>query len=270
MKNYLGIDIGGTRIKAVLLRGTDKQKPVLHSIPTPDTREAAIYAMQDLARAAQGDTKIAGIGIGVPGIIDQKTGVIEKAPNVPWLDGWRLADMWETQGVPVAVENDSRCFVLAESMWGAGAGYKNIVGLAIGTGIGGGIMINGALIRGVHAAAGEFGHMVLALDEKNIASSQTLEHMGAKRAFEKYGDRSAVIGVAVANLINVFDPEMVVLGGGGVADDGVTIEVIRNIMRSFVLSVGAKETPVAPAHLGDAAQAIGAGLLFKERGAAIG
>lgn len=258
---YLGIDIGGTSIKAVLLNGLEKQKVVLRTVPTPADRSAMEQTLRALVDELREGKKLAGIGIGVPGAVDSKTGMIHKAPNVPYLDGWKITEVFGVLGVPILIDNDSRCFVLAELLWGAAVDYKNIVGLAIGTGIGGGIVIDGKIYRGAHNTAGEFGHMIIALDEENPDASVRFEELGAKNAFEKSGDRSAVIGIGVANLINAFDPEIVVLGGGGVGSGGVNIAVVQEMAQRFIISSQAKNIPIVPAALGEAAQAIGAALL---------
>lgn len=273
MRYYLGIDIGGTNIKAVLLHGSgtssprdglEKQEVKLRTVLTPADRGTMEQTLRTLADELRVGKELAGIGVGVPGAVDHKTGVIHKAPNLPYLDGWRIAEAFELFSVPVAVDNDSRCFVLAESLWGAGVGYKHIVGLAIGTGIGGGIIIDGALYRGNHGTAGEFGHMIIAFDEKTPDASVRFEQLGAKAAYEKYGDRSVVIGIGVVNLINAFDPEIVVLGGGGIAGGGINIGVVQETAQRLIMNPEAKKTHIVAARLGEAAQAIGAGLLFQE------
>lgn len=269
MSFYLGIDIGGTSIKGVLLNGLTKQEVKLHSVPTPADLDAMSRALIALTDGLRAGNSLAGIGIGVPGMSDRATGMIQKAPNVPCLDGWRIADVFEGFGVPVAIENDSRCFVLAEFRWGAARGYKNVIGLAIGTGIGGGIIIDGKLYVGSHNAAAEFGHTILGMmnHELRITETYRFEQLGAKTAYEKLGDRSAIIGIGVANLINAFDPDIVVLGGGGMTSGQIKLPVVQEAVRRFAISPQAKKTLVAAASLGEAAQAIGAALLFQRRGA---
>lgn len=263
--NYLGIDIGGTSIKGVLLNGLEKQEVKLHSVPTPADRDAMRHAIVALADGLREGNSLAGIGIGVPGMADRATGMIQKAPNVPYLNGWHIADVFDGFGAPVAIENDSRCFVLAEFRWGAARGYKNVIGLAIGTGIGGGIMIDDKLYVGSHNAAGEFGHTVIGIRNQELGiMGETFEGLAAKEAFEKYGDRSEIIGIGAANLINAFDPDIVVLGGGGMTSGQIKLPVVQEAVRRFAISPQAKKTPVVAASLGEAAQAIGAALLFQK------
>ncbi len=152
-------------------------------------------------------------------------------------------------------DNDSRCFIIGEFMLGAGRNYKNIVGIGVGTGIGGGIVINNKIYYGKNYNAGEFGHMI-------IDGKKSLEQMGAKKAFLKYGDRSKIIGIGVANIINILDPEVVILGGGGVTGDKVKIEIVRKTVQKYIMSPLAKRTPIIKGELGENSQAVGSAMLF--------
>ena len=160
------------------------------------------------------------------------------------------------------IENDALCFLRAESSLGIAKGYKNIVAIAIGTGIGGAIMVEGKLYRGSTGSAGEFGHTVLGIaDRKLHVVPHTFEKLGAKVASEKYGDTSEIIAIGIANIINSFDPEIVVLGGGGIASGGISIEIVQEIAKNYIISPFAKNTPIVKGVLGEYAQAMGAALL---------
>ncbi|MDD4628365.1 MAG: ROK family protein [Candidatus Peribacteraceae bacterium] len=163
MSSLLGIDLGGTKIAATRFdasswkalaserMGTQAGKPfedvtknilvVIDKLKTPDT---------------------IGIGIGVPGLIKRPEGTILVLPNIPGAEGYPLEEkLRETTGLPVNVDNDSSCFTLAEALRGAGKGHNVVVGVTMGTGVGGGIVINGKLFQGNHGFSAEIGHMLL-------------------------------------------------------------------------------------------------------------
>ncbi len=145
-----------------------------------------------------------------------------------------------------------------EAIIGVGRGYKNIVVLTAGTGIGGGLMVNDKIYYGSNNGAGEFGHMIL-------DNNKTFEQLAAKKAFLKMGDRSKIIGIGIANLINALDPQIVILGGGGVVEGGIKIGTVQKIARKYIVSPLAKKTPIIKGKLGEYSQAIGAALLVSFR-----
>lgn len=262
MVYYLGIDIGGTKIKAVLLRGLRQQKVEVSVIDTPKQKTAFLRAINNLTRfnlVRLNRVRLSGIGIGVPGVVDRKRGIVVRAHNLPFLIGWDVKGFFEKYARNVRVDNDSRCMVRAEAAWGAARGYKNVVGLAIGTGIGGGIMIDGKMYYGKNNGAGEFGHTVLQI-ANHKSQIVTFEELAGKRAYEKWGDRSEIVGIGIANLFRSLDPDIVVLGGGGVYGGAVKLDTVRRVARQY-LTVG-KNTPIVKGKLGDAAGAVGAALLF--------
>ncbi len=251
----LGIDIGGTKIKGVALDANNK-KAADFEIKTPKNKKTFLTALEKEIIEILSYHKISGIGVGLPGLIDMKKGRLIKAPNLPYLNGWPAKNFFAKFCQNIKIDNDSRCFLLAESKLGAGRKYKNIVGMAIGTGIGGAIMINGEVQYGANFDAGEVGHMV-------IDKGKTLEFLGAKKAFLRYGDRSRIIGIGTANLINILNPQAVILGGGGVATGAINIGTVKKIAQKYIMSPLAKKTPILKAQLGKEAQAIGAVLLFR-------
>lgn len=254
-KIYLGIDIGGTKIRGILLDKRKKYSPAFN-LATPRNKKIFLRILEDEICKTIKKKKIIGIGVGLPGIIDIKRGILIKAPNLPYLNGWQAKKFLLTFNKNLKFDNDSRCFAIAEAMLGAGKGHKNIIGITIGTGIGGGIVINNKIYYGKHYGAGEFGKMV-------IDNKKTFEQIGAKEAFLKYGDRSEVIGIGVANLINIFDPDIVILGGGGLYSGKVKIGTVRKTAKKYVMSPLGKKTPIIKGKLGENSQAIGAALLFR-------
>ena len=281
MNYYLGLDIGGTTIKAVLMRDFNDKEPQCFGIDTPKSKKEFLRILQEFTKKIlfeqsredtikggsqpRSNNIIKGIGAGLPGILDPKREVLLKAPHLPFLNGWRPKEFFKKFGAAVQIENDANCFVLAEHKRGAAKGYKNVVGLAVGTGIGGGIIMNGKLYRGSHGSAGEFGHTILRIKnpELRIMNTEKLEELAAKKAFEKYGDRSKIIGTGVANLINSLDPDIVVLGGGGVASGEIKMNTVRQVAKQNILSPLVKKTPIVRGKLGEYTQAMGAVLLLK-------
>ena len=249
----IGIDIGGTKIRGVLVGG--KNKIVARfSIETPKDKKIFLLALKDEVEKFLQKGKVVKIGVGLPGIVDVENGKLIKAPNLSNLNGWQAKSFFAKFCKNVKIDNDSRCFLLAESRLGAGRGYKNIVGIAIGTGIGGAIMINGKIQYGSNFSAGELGHMIL-------DDHKTLEELAGKSAYEQHGDRSNIIGLGVASMINIFNPEIVILGGGAVAVGNVDVAIVKKNALSYIMSPLAKKTPIVRARLGKEAQAIGAALL---------
>ncbi len=163
-----GIDLGGTKIQVVVLDESNEVKGQCR-VPTPRDNgpQGVIDAMIDavkaaIADAALPDTKLVGVGVGGPGQIDPVAGTLSGAPNLPdWLGTVKVVEpMLQSLGAPVVLANDVQVAVIAEDQLGAGRDYSSVLGVFCGTGVGGGIIINGKLWKG-RGAAGEIGHMVV-------------------------------------------------------------------------------------------------------------
>lgn len=255
---YLGIDVGGTKIKAVFLENDsffETAKKEIFSISTPCDKKNFLTALAKFADSLIKNKIVSGIGIGLPGVIDVKNNILIKAPNLPFLKNWRAGDFFKKWNKNIKTDNDSRCFLRAEAMFGAGKGFKNIVGVAIGTGIGGGIMIEGKIYFGVNNGAGEFGHIIM-------DGEKTFEEIAGKRAFMNFGNRSDIIGIGAANLINIFDPELVILGGGGAVCGAVKIDIVKKKAKKYIMSPFGRKTKIVKTKLGDKAGSVGAAALF--------
>ncbi len=162
MSRYrIGIDLGGTKIEIAVL-GPDGAELLRQRVPTPESYTARIGAIAALVREAEarlGGT--APVGIGIPGIISPATGLVKNANSVA-LNGHPFdRDISTALGREVRVENDANCFALSEAVDGAGAGFSTVFGVILGTGVGGGIVIDGKVRGGRHRIAGEWGHMPL-------------------------------------------------------------------------------------------------------------
>lgn len=250
---YIGIDIGGTNTRVLALRGFRRQRVTPVVFRTPRNQRAIEAALVKAIRGIVIQGRIAGIGVGVAGVVDN-SGRLASTTHLPLRHGWSPDVLRRTFRVPVRMENDARCFLYAEMRWGSARGKRNIAGVVIGTGIGGAIVLDGTIRRGAHGNMGEVGEIA-------VERGRTFEELGAKKAFERWGDRSSVIGHGVASIVSVFDPELVVLGGGAIAARKVRLSIVRRIVRQFA-ATPASRTPIMFGKLGDAAQAIGAALLF--------
>ena len=247
----IGIDLGGTKIAAVAL---DAAGRVLFErrVPTPADYRGCLEAIGSLVAAADEATGVAGtVGIGIPGAISPASGRVKNA-NSTWLTGHPMdRDLAEVLGRPVRVMNDANCFALSEATDGAGAGASVVFGVILGTGVGGGIVVNGTLLAGAQRIAGEWGHNPLpwardderpgpacycgqsgcietflsgpglaadylgatgqARSSEEIAEAALAGDAGAADALARYVDR---LGRALAVVVNVLDPDVIVLGGG--------------------------------------------------------
>ena len=319
-ERYAGIDLGGTKILVLI---TDEQGSVLgeERVPTlaaqgPDaviTRIVeAVRAAAAHARVAVPDIRVAGVS--APGPINSAEGDITDPPNLPGWHNVRLARVLHEQlGVPAVLENDANCACVGEHQFGAGRGYRHLLYVTISTGIGGGVIIDDKLYAGASGAAGEVGHMGVAMSGPTCGAG----HVGCLEAFAsgtaiarraremiaagglprtarlaehdpplsartvylagQQGEAAAAaiiteagryLGVGLASMINAFNPQAIVLGGGltnmGDALLGPAIEVART--RSFAQSF--MDVRIVESELGDNAAALGAVAVARSRHAA--
>ncbi|HZN13026.1 MAG TPA: ROK family protein [Acidimicrobiales bacterium] len=157
----IGVDVGGTKCLGVVLDDAG-DVAAEHRVPTPQSRSgpALVDAVAEVARELQAGRSDL-VGVGVPGIVD-RDGVLRFAPNIPGVTELALqAELARRLGVDVRIDNDATCAAWAEQRFGAGSGRQHMILVTLGTGIGGGIVIDGRLVRGAHGFAGEIGHMVV-------------------------------------------------------------------------------------------------------------
>lgn len=249
----LGIDLGGTKIEGIILDPSGTEV-VRERIATPAGDYAAtLAAVGELIRSVEekAGTRVPRIGIGIPGVVSPATGLVKNA-NSTWLIGKPLdRDLETLLGRPVRLENDANCFAVSEATDGAGAGGAVVFGVILGTGVGGGIVVDGHPLRGRNAIGGEWGHNPLpwptadeirgrrcycgltgcietflsgpgmaadfqrdtgrdATSQEVCALAETGDNT-AVAALERYENRLAR---ALAHIINIIDPDVIVLGGG--------------------------------------------------------
>ena len=286
----IGIDVGGTKILAGLLaRDGTVGRTIEVQTPT-SSQEAFLVELDALLEQLLADGAGA-IGVGVPMNIDRKTGIGHRAVNLP-LESLDLARrLRERFGIPVGLENDGNAIALAEWRLGAGRGVTDLVALALGTGVGGGIVLDGRLFRGW----AELGHVVVEADGppcqgnchgrghlEAVASGEAAERAAralwgvdadahrlvrealagddeARTALERIGH---YLGIAIGSFVNVFVPEVVVVGGGfGIAAWELLREPALEAARREALEPADTELRIVQAAFGDDAGLVGAGLV---------
>ncbi len=282
--HYIGLDIGGTKIEGILI---DKNFNVLKRVKKPtEAEKSRSTIVNNIAAAIKelDDGNVKGIGIGVPGFAD-KEGKVRLSPNITGFEGYNLRKALETKlKRPIHMENDAHCFILAEQKRGAVQGMKNVVGLTLGTGVGGGAIVDGALLKGKHGGAAHFGHMIL--DTSQVRDGRgDLEYWCGGKNFEKRyeslskqkktateifsstdkaakqlaRDYHVKLGIAIADLIAAFDPEAVILGGS--VSDVVNIPQLKKIVLQHGRESLVKETKILKNKLGGSAGVYGAAAL---------
>jgi glucokinase len=264
-KCIIGVDIGGSKINAVLFKNGKVFKS--GKIATP--KKSRAYFLNKLEKTirevAPQSGKLLGIGCGIAGTLDSKKGTVLKSPNLKFLDGFDVKSWLEKKfKTAVKIDNDARCFLRGEYLFGAGRGYKNIIGITLGTGIGGAIIIGGKMVYGTNDSAGELGHMV-------IDRGKDLETLTVKQARRLNFSKTAVkefeknIKIGFSNVVNILDPEIIIIGGGAVKTSKMFLPKIKLTSSKFIISPKAqKNVKILISKLGEDAGAMGAAALFYE------
>jgi fructokinase len=299
---HLGIDLGGTKIEGIVLdeqairlrQGFDATSLFRRRVETQQEKGYAhilgrLRGLYD-ELAAHIQNRPHTFGIGTPGAISPRTGLLRNSNTVCLNSQPLKTDLEQMLGRKIEIQNDANCFALAEALHGAGRGKKLVFGVIMGTGCGGGIVYDGEVITGPQAIAGEWGHMSIAPDgplcycgrrgcvETYISGggleARYAERFGAKRPLREIakdyyaGEPKAVefmktffrnFGRALANLIDVLDPDVVVLGGGVSNFDALYTEGVAEVARCVFSD--SLETPIVKNQLGDSAGVIGAALI---------
>ena len=283
----LGFDIGGTKC-AVIVGSSDGGKPVVlarEAFATeqgPDATLSRLCALAHSMLASQGAGKVRGIGISCGGPLDSATGRVLSPPNLPGWDDVAVAAFFaEAFQVPARLENDANACALAEWMWGAGTGTRNMVFLTFGTGMGAGLILNGNLYRGANDLAGEIGHSRIAEDGPacygkrgsfeglcsgagiaKMASEHPglpIDAVGIFRAAVDGDERAARIvsrvadslGTGIALLIDILNPEAVVIGSIFARQESLLRPGMEAAIRREALPGAARVCRILPSRLGD-------------------
>ena len=290
---HLGIDLGATNLKWATVEriGADWRAVDEGNVPTPaaDGPEAVVARIVEVAReAAACRPGIASAGIGVPGLYDPATGTARFLVNVPgdWAGRPVGPPVEAALGIPVALINDARAFGLAELRLGAGRGVPAMVGLTLGSGVGGVIAIDGRVVLGHDGTAGELGHQTIdpngppcgcgnhgcleafvradrfaaACGTTTPAEAVVAARAGDAQALAGLAEMGRYLGIGIANMVVVVSPDRVVIGGGVAAAGDLLFEPIRAELRRRVWTTDLAEVTVVPAELGTLAGAIGAAI----------
>jgi glucokinase len=306
--HVVGVDLGGTSVKAALV-SAELELLARDTSPTDVSDEDRLLDdIEQLVRRVAGESPVAAVGFGLPSQIDQRRGVVADSINVPITDVPFVAEMTGRLNLPVKVDNDANLACLAEARIGAGKGRDNVIMLTLGTGVGGGIVLDGQLYHGATGYGGELGHMVI--DEngppcqghcpnhgclESLASSAGVRAAAAQIAAERPdgtlgkagagrgpvavrlvidgaldGDQDCIdalaivgrhLGVGIANYVNIFNPDVVVVGGGIMAAGEILLGVARDEAGRRALRPPWGEVEVAAAELGNDAGVLGAAAL---------
>jgi glucokinase len=308
----IGVDLGGTNLRTAILSPDgnilDRHKEATHAADGWENVVARL--IENIKRhrksAIQQGFDVAAVGVGAPGVIQADKGIVVKSPNFPDWNNLPLKDQLEkTLGIPVFLENDANAAALGEQWRGAGQGIRSMILLTLGTGVGGGIILDNKIWHGADGMAGEIGHMTLipdgrpctcgnigclemyssargivqsfreALGEttggvpdqlRQISSEQVYEAAGAGNeiALQVMKDMGRMLGIGIASLINIFNPERIVVGGGVKDAWPLFIGATREEIMKRAFAVPAKRTEIVPSQLGDDAGMVGAAAVALE------
>lgn len=289
----LGLDIGGTKTLAALIDEHGRASHVREAAtPAQSGPRAVLDNAISLAREALGDTRVTAIGVGSAGVIETDIGVVLSATGA--LRDWAGTDLQgailaEFPTVTVRVLNDVQAFTVAEGHHGAAAGARLVLGVMVGTGIGGGLIVNGEVVTGAHSATGHIGHILVppatgipcpcgrsghvesvasgpAMTEAfrrlggtatTLAEVAAAAERGDKKALQVLADGADAVGLAVGSIANVIDPDVVVIGGGVTNLGSSWIDRVREAAHTTTIpALG--DLRIEQALLGSTAVAIGA------------
>jgi glucokinase len=312
----VGADTGGTQVKYVV---SNRNGLIVLEGMVPTNRDDAADTLARLAAVIQerlpdAQSRLGGVGIACAGIVSPRSGRLGRSPNLPGWEGLILVDLIQDAfgGSPAVIANDVNAALYGEWRWGAGRGCNDLIMIALGTGVGGGVILNGRLVTGARDGAGEIGHMVLdpngpictcgnrgcleahagawalirrareiAATEAASAAFRNLVHEGGESLdtealyrLASRGEQTAVglfeaagrsLGQAVANLVNVLDPDRVIIGGGVAQAGDLILTPCRDQVQECVLAEASRQTPIVLADLGTLAAALGVATLVRER-----
>lgn len=296
----IGVDVGGTKIEGILLDGSDER--LRRRVATPQGDYDATVAVISQMVHALDPTGEATVGLGTPGSVSPRTGRMRNANSVVLNGRTFVSDVEASVGRPVRSANDADCLALSEAVDGAGAGVSSVFAVILGTGVGGGLVIDRRLITGRNGIAGEWGHNSLPWPTDDEAGARpcwcglsgcierwlsgdglaaTYREIGgidveggmavaaridaaepaALKALERYSDQLAR---GLASVVNIVDPDVIVLGGG-VSNIGALYDLVGSRLGEYVFS-DAVDTPVVAAAHGDSSGVRGAAWLWPEAG----
>ncbi len=303
--NVLGLDIGGTKLAAGVVDEAGVARSfVAESTRAQEGPERGLERLFELGRRAVAESgvdwaQVGAVGIGSGGPLDSARGVLIAPPHLPgWLDVPIVARAQEAYGLPVALENDATAAAAGEHRYGAGAGTRHMVYLTISTGVGGGVVIDGRLYRGASGNGGELGHVTVDCDgrpcrgcgrrgclEAYVSGTSIAERAreagmgdltagdvaaaaraGDPVAREVWGATTDALVCGLTSIVNLFEPELVVLGGGVVSGTGEQLlGAVRERVRLEAMAPAGKAARIVESALGAQVGVVGAAAIARER-----
>lgn len=305
----IGVDLGGTKLLAGAVTPDRAVRHRAFRLARGEGTQQVLGHLIDVieeVRAATGD--VDAVGVGLPALVDRATGVARSSNHLPLHDVPVRDVLAERTGLPVFVDNDGNAALLAEWRWGAAVGARDAVLLTLGTGIGGGVLVDGTIARGAVGAAGELGHVVIEADGppcpgacpnrgclEAFVSGAALGREGLRVAREDpssalgralaggtavtgalvtelahdgdpvarglVAEMGRRLGVGLTSFVNVFDPEVIVVGGGAIAAGDLLLEPARQVVAERALPVPRDAVRIVPARFGAESGMLGAAAL---------
>lgn len=299
MERYIGIDLGGTTMRVAIVSASGEIEQKISAATEADKgADVAIMRLAELVNQLDTNNEFAWIGLGMPGPIDVKNGCMLDAPNFPGWKGYPIVETLEKMvRKKVILENDANVASLGEAFCGNDTRNKSIIFMTVSTGVGGGIVMNGELVSGVHGYAGEFGCMIVSEENRQHPTlpAGSLESLCSgtaltKQAQEIYGKEYNVVDIfekykkeneqaqaliqqfvaniakAIGTLQQVIDPETFVLGGSVILNNQWLCPMIESKAKKYVYTSLAPHIKVRAASLGSDAGLIGAAFLTRKKG----
>ncbi|MFQ5680943.1 MAG: ROK family protein [Candidatus Omnitrophota bacterium] len=298
----IGIDLGGTNTRIGLL---DDALHIKGRVVSPTKKIINRERLLDFLSCAVDDLlsgrglkrrDVCGIGMGLPGPVDARKGIVYYLPNIRgWRDVALAAVIKKRIGISARIDNDVNLITLGELYRGAGRGAGNMVCLTLGTGVGGGIVVGGSLYRGSSFSAGEIGHIPLSSRgpkcgcgargclESYVGNARIIRKarkiwrdidlpglsqkavVGDIKAIAVWRDIGEHLGLALCGVVNFFNPDRIVIGGGVSAAGETLFSVVRDVIRKRAMSPAKDRVKIVRARLGDDAGLIGAGVYVRQR-----
>ena len=319
----VGVDIGGTNLEVGLVpvrgdglvgRRSRRTRPEEGADAVVDrVVEMVREALEELYEVEEGEAEVEGVGIGCPGPLDRAAGVVVTTPNLGWRNYPVRDRIAEALNLPAALDNDANCAALGEWWQGAGQGSRVLVALTLGTGIGGGIVVDGRVFHGVADVAGEIGHTTVNLAGRrckcgnygcleayasgpNIAqraveglesgeesvlpelvggelsriSAATISEAALqddRYAVHVLTETAEILGTGIANVMNLLNPDVVVIAGGVTRAGELLFAPLRSEVRRRAFSRAVESCRIVPAGLPDSAGIVGAAAVFQQQNA---
>jgi glucokinase len=300
----IGVDLGGTNLRTALL--TPEGAVLDRHREATEASEGHKRVIERLVRSitrqresAEGHgLEVIAVGVGAPGVIQAAQGIVVKSPNFPdWNNLPLRQHLEQAVGLPVHIENDANAAALGEQWRGAGQGINSMILMTLGTGVGGGIILDGRIWEGADGMAGEIGHMtilpdgrpcgcgnhgclemyasargiVMSYQERRSGATVTADQVyhearnGDGAAVEVMAEMGRYLGIGMASLINIFNPEMIVVGGGVKDAWPLFIDAARQEVLKRAFTYPAERTRIVPSALGDDAGMMGAAAAALQR-----